>query len=97
MEKTSRKAKKKPIKLRFSRALGCAHRTAQSFQWQPPITGHSEAVRFPAVGISPLNGNRGTMAAHALLVKREILGVGRYAVPFIREILPEAFPSVSRQ
>ena len=27
------------------------------------------------------------MAAHALLVKREILGVGRYAVPFIREIL----------
>ena len=95
MEKTSRKAKKKPIKLRFSRALGCAHRTAQSFQWQPPITGHSEA--HAAVGISPLNGNSGTMAAHALLVKREILGVGRYAVPFIREILPEAFPSVSRQ
>ena len=54
-----------------------------------PITGHSEAVRFPAVGISPLNGNRGTMAAHALLVKREILGVGRYAAPFIREILSQ--------
>ena len=42
----------------------------------PPITGHSEAVRFPAVGISPLNGNRETMAAHALLVKRETFGCG---------------------
>lgn len=89
MEKTSRKAKKKPIKLRFSRALGCAHRTAQSFQWQPSDYRSFRGSPLPAVGISPLNGNRGTMAAHALRVKREILDVGRYAVPFIREILSQ--------
>ena len=37
------------IKLEFG---GATYRTAQSFQEQSPIIGHSEAVRFPAVEIS---------------------------------------------